>query len=204
MGCKFKYPALLCVCLALAVGSSCAGKNSNIAFSLKRDRILDDVKRSTRNVKVYRELDTIFIADILWYSPQLKRNFIGSMKAEGRIDDVQAKQMLDDVTTQEGQEVEFIVGFYTPDKTQNDLDKANSMWRLTLKGADETAIVPVTIERLKYDSMKDAWMFPFLTPWKYAYRVKYALTDPLKTANSYTLRLSSVVGDGVFNWELKK
>ena len=187
-------------CALLASGLSCAGVN----FSMRRDKVLDEVSKNKRTVKVYRDLDTIFIADILWYSSELKRSFVQTIKSEGRIDDFQANKMLGDIAEQEGRELEFIVGFYTPDKALNDLDKGNSMWRLTLKAADGSSVTPTVIEKLKYNNMQDAWMFSFLTPWKYCYRARFAKTDALKGLSAYTLRVTSVVGEGTFNWNLPK
>lgn len=192
--------------LAIAALAACSGKTTKIDFTMRRDAVLDEVQKNTRTVKVYRDLDTIFIADVLWYTPKLRRNFIANLKSEGRINDQQVAKMNAEVAEKEGSggSLEFITGFYTPDKTWNDLEKTNSMWSLTIKGSDGTAVSPVKVEKLKYDKMQDSWLFPFLTPWKNAYRVTFTGSGALMGMDSYTLRVSSTVGEGTFTWDAPK
>ncbi len=197
-----KISALLVAALLVAV-TACAGR-SNVEFSIRRDRVLDDVLKNTRSLKVYRDLDTIFIADVLWYKPELRKAFVASLKREGRISDEQAANMTDEISKNEGRELEFIVGFYTPDKSWNDLDAVHSMWRLALTRGGGEPVAPERIEKLSVDKMQDAWLFPFLTPWKSAYRVTFANKGSLPSADRYALRLSSVVGEGSMVWETSK
>jgi hypothetical protein len=194
---------MIFVAALLASPLSCGGKRSSVDFSIRRDQILDEVTKNTRTVKVYRDLDTIFIADVLWYKPELRKTFVSHLKGDGRIDDEQAAKMTADISSKEGRELEFITGLYTGDKAWNDLDKVDSMWRMTLKGADGSVVAPTRIEKLRVDRMQDSWLFPFLTPWKVAYRVTFTQTGNLTSVDSYVLRLSSVVGEGTFIWENK-
>ncbi|MBI3581472.1 MAG: hypothetical protein HY098_05265 [Nitrospinae bacterium] len=200
---RSRISALLVAALLVAV-AACAERRSNVEFSIRRDRVLDDVLKNTRTLKVYRDLDTIFIADVLWYKPELRRAFVASLKEEGRINDEQAATMTDEISKKEGRELEFIVGFYTPDKSWNDLDAVHSMWRLALKGGGGEPVAPERIEKLRVDKMQDAWLFPFITPWKSAYRVTFARKGSLPGADRYALRLSSVVGEGSLVWEPSK
>ncbi len=200
---RSKTSALLVVALLVAV-TACAGRRSNVEFSIRRDRVLDDVLKNTRTLKVYRDLDTIFIADVLWYKPELRRAFVAGLKEEGRISDEQAANMTDEISKKEGRELEFIVGFYTPDKSWNDLDAVHSMWRLALTRGGGEPMAPEKIEKLKMDKMQDAWLFPFITPWKSAYRVTFTKKGSFPGAHRYALRLSSVVGEGSLVWETSK
>ncbi len=190
------------VCLCLLASSSCANKSSKFKFTMQRDAVMDMVGQNVRTEKVYRDLDTILIADVLLYKPEIKRSGVKQAKDEGRIDAEQDKEMFADIADKESKEVEFLAGVYTGDKRWNDLDKNNSMWRVTLKTADGSWVTPSSITKLKLDKMQDAWLFPFLTEWKYAYRIVFPKTPAIAGVNSYTLRITSVVGEGTFNWDL--
>ena len=190
-----------CLCLFMAV-SSCANRDTKVQFSVWRDRIMDAVGQNVRTAKVYRDLDTILIADVLFYKPEIKRSFINAVKEEQRIDGEQANKMLAEIAEKEEKEVEFLAGVYTGDKRWNDLEKEGSMWHVTLKAADGSWIAPSSIVKLKLDKMQDAWLFPFLTEWKYIYRLTFPKTSAIAGLDSHTLRITSVVGEGTFTWNL--
>ncbi len=190
------------IALALAlIAAGCAGKRQSVDFSMHRDRILEDVAHNTRTEKVYRDLDTILVADVFFYDQRIKRDFINAVRGEGRIDQAQADAMLAESAAKEAKEVEFLAGVYTGDKRWNDLEKKDSMWKVALQTADGAWIAPAEITRLKLDKMQDAWLFPFLTEWKFIYRISFP-REALAGMQSYTLRFTSVVGEAAFTWDL--
>jgi len=80
--------------ISLIFTAGCAIGKTDFAFSVYPDKIVEQVKLNVRSAKVYRNLDTILIADILWYKPMLKRRHIIEMGAEGRITEDEKMKML--------------------------------------------------------------------------------------------------------------
>lgn len=191
----------LALALLFFTAAGCAGKSTNVDFSMAYDKILDDVKQNVRTEKVYRDLDTILIADVFYYDQRIKRDFVAAIRGAGRVDAEQSDKMLAESQANEQKEVEFLAGVYTGDKRWNDLEKKNSMWKVVLQAPDGRWIAPLSIEKLKLDKMQDAWLFPFLTEWKFIYRITFPKQEMAGAAN-YTLRFTSVVGEAAFTWDI--
>lgn len=195
------YARLLVSALLLFSAVACAGKRITVDFTLIPDRIQDEVRRNVRTEKVYRDLDTILIADVLYYDQRIKQDFIQTALIKEWIDAEQAQKMLAESKVNEQKEVEFIAGVYTGDKRWNDFEKENSIWKVALRTPDGRWITPASIEKLKLDKMKDSHIFPFLNEWKFIYRITFPKGE-LAGAADYTLRFTSMVGEAAFSWNL--
>ncbi len=193
-----RFVALALLFIAI---TGCAGKRTTVDFTLVPERIQDDVKRNVRTEKVYRDLDTIFIADVFYYDQRIRQDYIQTSLQKGWIDSVQADKMMAESKENEQKEVEFVAGIYTSDKRWNDFEKENSMWKVSLETPDGRWIAPSSIEKLKLEKMRDAYLFPFLTEWKFIYRITFPKKE-VTGATSYSLRFNSIVGDAAFNWNI--
>ncbi len=191
----------LALIVLFSAAAGCAGKQTNVDFTFLPERILGDVRKNVRTEKVYRDLDTILIADVFYYDQRIKRDFIQTSLVKEWIDAEQAEKMLAESKANEQKEVEFIAGVYTGDKRWNDFEKQNSIWKVSLQTPDGRWIVPASIEKLKLDKMRDAHLFPFITEWKYVYRIAFPKQEMAGAAN-YTLRFTSMVGEATFTWNL--
>lgn len=192
---------LLALAIVLAAATGCAGKRTTVDFTFVPDRIQEDVRRNVRTEKVYRELDTIFIADVFYYDQRINQDYIQASLGKGWLDAAQAEKMMAESKDREQKEVEFIAGVYTSDKRWNDFEKENSMWKVALQTPDGRWVAPSSIEKLKLEKMRDAHLFPFLTEWKFIYRITFPKKEMAGAANYY-LRFTSLVGDAGFNWNL--
>ncbi len=192
---------LLALALLFVTAAGCAGKRTNVDFTIMPERILDDVKQNVRTEKVYRDLDTILIADVFYYDQRIKQDFIQTALSREWIDAEQAEKMMADSKANEQKEIEFIAGVYTSDKRWNDFEKQNSIWKVAMKTPDGRWITPSSIEKLKIDKMKDSHLFPFLTEWKFIYRITFPRQD-MAGATNYSLRFTSMVGEAAFTWNL--
>lgn len=191
----------LALTLLFIAAAGCAGKRTKIDFTLVPERILGDVKQNVRTEKVYRDLDTILIADVFYYDQRIKQDFIQTALTKEWIDAGQAEKMMAESKLNEPKEVEFLAGVYTGDKRWNDFEKENSMWKVALQTPDGGWIAPASIEKLKLEKMRDAYLFPFLTEWKFIYRITFPKKELAGAAN-YKLRFTSLVGEAAFAWDL--
>lgn len=191
----------LFLALSLFAAAGCAGKQTTVDFTLVPERIQDEVRRYLRTEKVYRDLDTILIADVLYYDQRIRQDYIQTALAKEWIDAEQAEKMLAESKVNEQKEVEFIAGVYTGDKRWNDFEKENSIWKVALRTPDGRWISPSSIEKLKPDKMKDSHIFPFITEWKFIYRITFPRQE-LAGADTFSLRFTSMVGEAAFSWNL--
>lgn len=188
--------------ILLFLVAGCAFGRTDVSFSAFPDTIVDRVKLDVRSAKVYRDLDTILVADILLYKPELKRMHVEEMSREGRIDDEEKIRLLAEIDAKEADEIEFIAGFYTGEEKWNDFDSSSSIWKIRLEAADGSQVAPTSIEKIDLDKMPDSHNFPFLTPWKSPYRITFAKTDKLAELKSHKIELHSILGHAEFIWEL--
>ncbi len=188
--------------LPLLLTAGCVFGKTDMTFSAFPDTIVDRAKRYVRSAKVYRDLDTILVADILWYNPELKRMHVEEMSLEGRIDDEEKRRLLAEIEAKEATEIEFLAGFYTGEKKWNDFDSSSSIWKIRLEAADGSQVAPVSVEKIDLDVMPDSYIFTFLTTWKSPYRITFEKTEKFAELKTHKIGLHSILGQAEFIWEL--
>jgi len=193
--------AFSAVVFLLIFTAGCVLGKTDMAFSVYPDSIVEQVKINVRSAKVYRDLDTVLIADILWYKPELKRRHLIEMSEKGRINEDEKMKMLAEINDKEASEIEFLAGFYTGEKKWNDFDSDSSIWKIRLEADDGSLVAPAKIEKLDLKKMTDSYHFPFLTPWKSPYRITFAKTANLSGLKSRKIGLHSILGKAEFLWE---
>lgn len=187
--------------ISLIFSTGCVLGNTEMAFSVYPDNIVEQVKLNVRSAKVYRDLDTILIADILWYKPGLKRKRLVELSEKGRITEDEKTNMLAEIDKKEAVEIEFLAGFYTGEKKWNDFDSDSSIWKIRLVADDGSLVAPARIEKLDLKKMPDSYNFTFLTPWRSPYRIIFAKTENLSRLKNPELELQSILGEARFIWK---
>lgn len=177
-----------------------AGGCSHTTFSLFPDRTVSETSKYVRTAKIYRNMDTILIADILWHNPDIERLHVERMRKQGRLDADDEKLLLLKIGEMEGKELEFLAGIYTGDDKWNDFQKNDSIWKVRLRMADGSKTAPGKIEKLKVEDMPDSRLFPFITPWKTLYRITFEKTEAISQLKSYDMEIYSLLGNAEFSW----
>ena len=80
---------------------------------------------------------------------------------------------MDDQLTAAASGHEFIVASFVPDKKWDDFDKAQSTWRLYLINDNNERVAPVQVRRVKKKDAVTSHFFPYVTPWKSIYTVRF-------------------------------
>lgn len=187
----------------LIMGPAMLGGCSHTAFSLFPDRTVGETRKYVRTAKIYRNMDTILIADILWHNPDVKRLHVKRMAKQGRIDAVDEKRMLLNIGETEKKELEFLAGIYTGEDKWNDFHKNDSIWKIRLIMADGSKTAPSKIEKLTVKNMPDSHLFAFITPWKKLYRITFEKTEALLQLQNYDMEIYSFLGNAEFSWPAK-
>ena len=90
---------------------------------------------------------------------------------------------------------EFLVTFYTSEHGANDLDSANSVWRVELEVPEEIELSPVRIEALRVDATLQL-LYPYIGNFDTVYRLRfphYAGEQPLAEV-PFVLRIAGALG----------
>ena len=102
---------------------------------------------------------------------------------------------------------EFLLATFVPEKRWDDFDKADSMWKLFLVNDEGQRVVPVEVRDVKGQKAVMSHFFPYITPWKSVYRVRFpsnisGSNNPIIGDNTKKMRLivTSVLGTAEMHW----
>jgi hypothetical protein len=108
-------------------------------------------------------------------------------------------------------EHEFLMASFVPDKKWDDFDKANSMWKIYLVNDNDERVVPVEVKKVKDKTAVTAHFFPYVTPWKSAYTVRFpnnmpATNQAIVKGHTKTIKLviAGVLGTAEMGWNLEE
>lgn len=88
---------------------------------------------------------------------------------------------------------DFVVAFYTADRTANDLDAMRSVWRIAVEvGGGE--LLPTNVTALDSDATITT-LYPWVSPFDTVYRVRFAQPpDAPLAGRPFTLEIASALG----------
>ncbi len=161
--------------------------------------------RWTRSDKVYELLEAVLFVSATFHSPEFRQAFlVAHPNVYGRGSDEARRLALLEGGAEEN--FEFFFAAYTADASWNDFGKEESIWRVTLEG-DEGEKVDGVVTRLKTNANLRV-TYPYVTPWSRTYAVRFPRTGSdgrlliRPTADHFTVRFSSALGEGVLTWYL--
>lgn len=166
------------------------------------DRILETW---TRSQKVYDGLDSILFVHATFHSPPFRRAFLlRHPEVYGPGSEIASRLLL--TRPEAEQELEFFISATTYDRSWNDFDAPDSIWRVTLEGHD-TEKVDGRIHRVKTTANLRI-IYPYISNFARTYSARFPLTtitgDPVVSARStgFVLRLTSALGEAELEWQL--
>jgi hypothetical protein len=170
-----------------------------------------NLKKWTRTVALYSGLETRAFVRLTYLSPQfieVQARQLSEMHAE--LPD-QAAATLQRLRDENGKPTFFAV-VYIPDKTANDWQHKDSIWRLALNlGLGEQPPLKVARYEVPFSAELRA-LYPYLDDYSVAYRIQFDAPAPPPgapgappvtfTFNEVTTKISSALGHMVFHWRL--
>ncbi len=125
---------LLAVVLA-AAGCSSIKNLPGISLSgeTEQERRISGLMRfHSDRVEIYKGFETVFTARVLFLSPEIRKQ-VGEWEAKTKLLDPEEKgKFFEDVVSPKENQIEFLLGFYTPDDTSKTLEQAGAEWRVKL------------------------------------------------------------------------
>jgi hypothetical protein len=184
----------------LFAASCSTNGNSNISFRLSKEGIVDKVENLTRTGKIYRDLDTILIADVFWNSAELNRELVEELKRTGRVDGKEYDRRMESIGKSDEKFVEFLAACYTSEPDWNDFHNMNSIWSIRLEGNDGELVAPFDIDKHLMKDIRDKHFFPFITAWRTVYYIRFVRDEKLAGLDEYNLKIFSTLGESKFQW----
>jgi len=105
---------------------------------------------------------------------------------------------------------EFLLASFVPEKKWDDFDKRKSMWRLYLINDDQEHVEPVEVRKVKKQDPVITHFFPYITPWKSIYTVRFPhkspeTNQPIIKDSTMIIKfmMTSVLGTAEMSWKLR-
>jgi len=125
-------------------------------------------------------------------TPEAKKQFVEDQKKAGRLGH------------------EFVMAAFLPETKWDDFHKANSMWNLLLLNDDNERVAPVEVRKVKGKDPVMSHFFPYITPWKSVYVVRFPChlpetSRPIIGDHTKEIRfiITSVLGTAEMLWNLE-
>ncbi len=164
------------------------------------------LSRWTRSDKVYDTLDSILFVWATFHSPEFRRAFLVRHPNVYGPGSEEASRLL---LTRPDAELfhEFFVSVSTAVPSWNDLDRENSIWRVTLEG-DGVQAVQGEVQKVKTTANLRV-IYPHITDFARTYSVRFPLTTEAGEAvisgasKKFTMRVTSALGQAELVWKLE-
>ncbi len=176
-----------------------------VSAQLTPDDYDDILKDWTRHDEVYDVLYRIAFFHVTYHSPVFRRAFLVRHPDVYGPGSEEASRLM--LTNQESEEfLEFFLAASTANQRWNDLNRADSIWRITLKSDDGEA-VDGKVEKVKTTANLRA-IYPYITPYANTYAVRFPRNTftgtPVLTPSTKKLemRVTSALGDATMTWKI--
>jgi hypothetical protein len=200
---------LWCIVLVTAL-AVCAGARVRTDLTYENtyrsyEQIFDNW---TRNGRIYHALfSTRALFSATYFSLPMRRAFAAEWARSYDLPPADRDQTLADQLDQAAKRIEFVVCFYTPGPSFNDLEKADSSWRLWFIDARGVKVEAAKIEPLRVKHKKDYYFYPSYNDWSRLYRVSFPARGPdgqplTAETGTVTLRVTGVEGMADLVWDI--
>ncbi len=146
--------------------------------------------------------DLLMSADVVFLSCPLRMRMIELLSQRKGWRKVETEFKREEEYTECQAYYDFLVALYTKDSSWNDLDEANSMWRVILIADGKIRRYPESIIEIKPKADEIAVFYPFIKPWMKVYRVRFGRAG-IHDVKILSLVITSLMGRVTLSWNLR-
>jgi len=131
-----KLTILSIIILALAFGCQSINPLPQFSFSgetPEERRISELMQWHSSRVEVYKGFETVFTARVLFLSDEVKRLTYEWEAKTKLLDPKEKAELFEKTATPLENQIEFLLGFYTPDDSKEMLEQGDAEWRVKLQ-----------------------------------------------------------------------
>ncbi len=163
----------------------------------------------SREARIHSGLEVELIISATFKSEEFRRAYTDEYAQAYQLTPQEKERFLQDQLDAAGRGHDFVVASFVPEKKWDDFDKPKSIWRLYLTNDKNNRVVPLEVRKLKRNDALAAHFFPYVTPWKSVYSVRFSPNLPATDeaiiqddTKGIKLVITSVVGTAEMNWNL--
>ena len=161
----------------------------------------------SKEARIYRGLDLELIATATFKSSRFRDAYSNEYARTYKLTGAEKTKLLKDQKNAALAYNDFLFAAYVPDKKFNDFNKKNSIWKIYLTVEKGVLINPLEIRKIKKVDAVTTHFFPYITPWKLVYLVRFPATSPAAGkavvdggAEKIKLIITSVLGSAEMVW----
>ena len=160
----------------------------------------------TREARIYRGLDLEMLVAATYKSVQFRRAYAEEYARIYHLGTQETLKAARDQQQPGPESIDFLIAVYVPDKKQADFSRSDSIWQIYLAQNNAKRLKPYEIRKVKKIDARLRHFFPYITPWKSVYRVRF-LAEENKTMAAKdgqsaptTLVITGVRGSASLHW----
>lgn len=163
--------------------------------------------RWSRDARIYQGLDVRLMASATYKSAAFRQAYVDEYARAYHLNDTRKSKLMEDQRNAAASFHDVIIAAYVPQKEWDDFDKRDSIWKFSLVTDTGRRVMPIEIRNLKKTDVILEHFFPYVTPWKSVYLVRFPIrvdgtqeyvideqTDVIK------LEITSVFGTAEMTW----
>ena len=199
--------------LALSVAAGCSSTPVGSAPASRADdaplvqdaRYTAALDRATRTGTIYEGLTQRAFGAGTRQTAEFRRARVLAEARYLHLAEAETTARLEAERLEAARHLDFFVGFYTAQRRWNDLERPGSIWRIELEAGGATHL-PLSVQRIERPDANLVALYPYLTPFWVAYRIRFASLDtagtPLFPADApVLLRFASAAGKLDIRWD---
>jgi len=164
----------------------------------------------SREARIHRGFEVPLIVSATFKSADFRRAYADEYAAAYQLTAEEKRRFVEDPMKAGRLGHEFLLATFVPEKRWDDFDKADSMWKLFLVNDEGQRVVHVEVRDVKGQEAVMSHFFPYITPWKSVYVVRFpcnlpGTNRPIIGDNTKEIRLivTSVLGTAEMLWNLE-
>jgi ribosomal protein S17E len=163
----------------------------------------------SREARIHQGFAVELIVSATFKSKAFRRAYAEEYGEVFRLTQEENKRFVEDQIQAADKNHEFVVATFVPEKKWDEFDKPDSMWKFYLFHDGDERVEPLEVKKRKERDATVSYFFPYVTPWKSVYVVKFPHpfpgSDEARVGNetkSITLVITSVLGAAELAWDL--
>lgn len=162
----------------------------------------------SREARIYRGLGVELIANATFKSSKFRDAYSNEYARAYKLTGSEKTKLLEDQKNAALAYNDFLLATYVPDKKLDDFHKKDSIWKIYLTVGKGGLLKPLEIRKIKKVDAVTTHFFPYITPWKSVYLVRFPATSQAagkavvdSGAENIKLIITSVLGSAEMVWE---
>jgi hypothetical protein len=164
----------------------------------------------SREARIHQGLEVELIISATFKSKAFRRAYADEYGEAYKLSPEEKTQFVKDQLQAADLSHEFVVASFVPEKKWDEFDKPQSIWKLYLVNDRGERVQPLEVQKPKQRDAKASYFFPYVTPWKTVYVVRFPSSIPEtdqplvgKHTKAITLVITSVLGTTEMDWNLE-